>query len=62
MTQYTKEDTIDSLSTEQLVLMANSDHQTLIQYIEENTIFDAQRIRLLLEMGAEEAKRRLNEI
>jgi len=55
MTVYTVMDKKDNLTKDQLESMANSDHSLLIRYIEENTIFDAHRIRLLLELGCEKA-------
>lgn len=59
MTEYTKTDTIDSIDDEQLELIASSDSYWLLSYIEEKTIFDVNRIRLMLELGAIEAKRRM---
>ena len=59
MTTYTKEDTIDSITEDQLELIANSDGSFLLGFIEERTIFDVNRIRLMLELGAVEAKRRV---
>lgn len=59
MTEYTKTDTIDSIDAEQLELIASSDSSWLLSYIEDKTIFDVNRIRLMLDLGAVEAKRRV---
>lgn len=59
MTTYSKPDSIDRLSDDQLELMANTDNHILVLYLETKTHFDAHRVRLLLELGAIEASRRL---
>ncbi|GBG14555.1 BolA family transcriptional regulator [Novimethylophilus kurashikiensis] len=59
MTTYSACDTLDSLNSEQLELLSKSQCDLLIVYLAERTHFDAHRIRLLLEMGAIEASRRL---
>lgn len=59
---YTKSDTIQTLTPEQLDLMAKTDSSLLIGYLERNTIFDVHRIRLMLELGASDAKRRFDAV
>lgn len=59
MTSYTAQDMVETLSVEQLDLMARSDCDWHISVIEDTTLFDAHRIRLLLELGRVEANRRL---
>lgn len=57
--EYSEQDTVANLSKEQLELMAKSEHDWVVSFIEERTLFDVHRIRLMLELGAIEAKRRL---
>ncbi len=59
--QLTKNDSVDSLNTEQLKWLAEVDAHFLIDYIERNTIFDSQLTRLLLELGAIKAQEMLAE-
>jgi len=61
VTTYTQADSIDALSNEQLELILRSENDVLISWLEENSIFDSHRIRLMLDLGAVEAKRRLSE-
>jgi hypothetical protein len=42
--------------------MARSDHEFVIGYLEDRTIFDAHRIRLLMELGVIAAKQKLEEL
>lgn len=51
MNIFSDSTTTESLTKEQLELMARSDHDTLIDYLENRTRFDGHRIRLLLELG-----------
>lgn len=60
-TTYTHSDRIDALSPAQLDLIARTDNYILLSDLERNTIFDVQRIRLMLELGAAEARRLLAE-
>jgi hypothetical protein len=53
---FTEHDTKETLTVEQLELMAQSDDEFLTDYLAERTIFDAHRIRLLLELGSDKAK------
>jgi hypothetical protein len=57
---YTKSDTLNTLTPEQLDLMAKTDRNILLHYLEKNTIFDVHRIRLMLELAASEAAKRLH--
>lgn len=57
MHKYTADDTPESLSREQLKLMANSDSSLLLYHLESTTSYDVHRVRLLLELGVREAKR-----
>jgi predicted RNase H-like nuclease (RuvC/YqgF family) len=56
LASYSKSDKWDDLRNSQLQLMAESDHGPLIRFLEDNTFFDHQRIRLLLETGSIKAK------
>lgn len=58
-TTYEPSDRIDTLSPEQLDLIARTRNDHLLRYLEECTIFDVHRIRLMLELGAAEARRLL---
>ena len=58
--EYAKSDTIDALTADQLDLMARSEHDLLVFYLGERTVLDVHRIRLLLDLGKIEAKRRLD--
>lgn len=60
-TTYEPSDRIDALSPSQLDLIARTDNGILLRYLELNTIFDVHRIRLMLELGAVEARRLLAE-
>ena len=57
MAVFSEHDTIGDLTFDQLESMASSRHDILVDYLEHETIFDAHRIRLLLELGVREAKR-----
>jgi hypothetical protein len=59
MSQYSESDKIDTLTAEQLDLMARSEPSFVTRFIADRSTFDTHRIRLLLELGAIEAKRRL---
>jgi len=59
MTTYSEADTKEKLSKEQLELMAKSQHDYLIDFIESTTRFDTHRIRLLLDMGVDSARKQL---
>lgn len=59
LTTFSATDTVDALSEEQLELMANTQHDILVHYLETMTRFDAHRVRLLLDLGVIEAKRRM---
>jgi hypothetical protein len=59
--QLTKNDSVDSLNTEQLKWLADVDAHFLVDHIERNTIFDSQLTRLLLELGAIKAQEMLAE-
>jgi len=56
---YKSTDTIDGLSVEQLELIARTESDLFLRVIGDTTLFDVQRIRLMLELGIFEAKRRL---
>lgn len=56
---YRSTDTIDALSYEQLALIVRTESDLLLRVIGDTTLFDVQRIRLMLELGQVEAKRRL---
>lgn len=56
---YRSTDTIDELSAEQLELIVRTESDLLLRVIGDTTLFDVQRIRLMLELGQVEAKRRL---
>lgn len=60
--EFNESDTIGGLSKDQLSLMARSDHEFLICYLEDRTILDAHRIRLLIELGVIAAKQKLEEL
>ncbi len=62
MTIYSKNDTLDGLTLDQLDLMARSDPSFVVRFLDENSGYDAHRIRLLLELGAIEAKRRATKL
>lgn len=55
---YSSSDTVDGLSEGQLELIINSDNSFLISFLVDRTRADAHRIRLMLEMGQIEARRR----
>lgn len=57
---FKKRDKIDDLSAEQLELIVRTQSDILLMHLAQRTIFDVQRIRLMLELGAVEAKRRLD--
>jgi len=59
MTTYNKTDTIDSVTKDQLELIAETDSVWLLNFIEDRSIFDVHRIRIILELGIIEAKRRV---
>jgi hypothetical protein len=54
-------DTVDSLTTEQLKWLSNVDPHFFVEHIEQNTIFDSQLTRLLLQLGAIKAHEMLAE-
>lgn len=57
--EYSKGDTINALTKEQIDLLAATDCGILIHCLRSRPgHFDVERIRLLLELGAVEAKRR----
>lgn len=56
--EYRPTDTPDSLSVAKLELIARTDSAHLLYFLSEKTLFDAERIRLMLELGAIEARRR----
>jgi hypothetical protein len=56
---YRPTDTPQSLSSAQLRLLAHTKPDLLLYFIKERTAFDAEGIRLLLEMGIEAARARL---
>jgi hypothetical protein len=58
LTTFSATDSVDSLSAEQLELMARTQHDILVHYLETKTHFDVHRVRLLLDLGVIEAKRR----
>lgn len=60
--EFEESNTIDDLSKEQLSVMARSDHGFLIWYLEDRTILDAHRIRLLFDLGVIAAKQKLEEL
>lgn len=47
-----------TLTKEQLEALVKSQYDLLLLYLEKETVFDVQRIRLLLEMGQSEAYKR----
>lgn len=59
MATYTADTTIEALTAEQLDLMARSQHDLLVGFLKQRSVFDAHRIRLLIELGVIEAGRRL---
>ena len=59
---YTERDEHNDLRLSQLKLIADSDNGPLLRFLEINTIVDIHRIRLMLEMGQEEAKNRVAKI
>ena len=56
---YKKDDTIESLSVEQLELIAATQSDLLLVFLEKRTLFDVHRVRLMLDLGVVEAVRRL---
>lgn len=54
-------DTVDTLTTEQLKWLSDVDAHFLVDHIERNTVFDSQLTRLLLELGAIKAQEMLAE-
>jgi hypothetical protein len=56
--KFTENDTTDNLSDEKLKILADSNNSLLLACLEKS-IFDVERIRLLLELGIIEAKHRL---
>jgi len=61
MANYTEHDTPESLTEDQLKLLSESRPDWVLDYLSENTIFDIHSIRLLLEIGKNEAKKMLLE-
>ena len=60
MTTYAEHDSVESLTEDQLALMSTSDHGLFIRFIKDRPNFDIHRIRLLLDLGVVEARRRLD--
>lgn len=56
---YSKYDTVDSLTDAQLDLIVRTRNDHFLCWVGERSIFDVERLRLMLEMGAVEAARRL---
>lgn len=56
---YKSTDTIDGLSVAQLKLIARTENDLFLRVVDDTTLFDVQRIRLMLDLGIVEAKRRL---
>ncbi|MCY9874056.1 hypothetical protein [Vibrio barjaei] len=57
---FSKLDKIESLNIEQLEELVQVDSSWVIAHLERDTVFDAHRVRLLIELGlkqAEELKR-----
>ena len=59
MANFDANDRADSLSHEQLDFLSNTDDSWVIEFLKRETRFDENQIRLLCEMGRNEAKRRL---
>ena len=59
MTTFTESDSIDNLKEEQLKHLSMTDESLVVFFLKENTVFDSNQIRLLLELGKIEATRRL---
>lgn len=57
---YSKDDTVETLSREQLELIARTDSDILLRVLADTTIFDVHRVRLMLDLGVVKAKRRLD--
>ena len=58
MPTFSKSDKLESLSAEQLKLMGDSDPIFVVGFLESSSVYDVHRVRLLMELGAIEAKRR----
>lgn len=56
---FSETDTIANLTEEQLQLLERSDGSWVVEFIKTRSIFDAESVRLLLELGKIEARRRL---
>ena len=56
---YGKDDRLDGLSVEQWELLANTQGDLLLSYLENRTVFDVHRVRLMLDLAVVEAKRRV---
>lgn len=59
MTMFNKDDQPEYLSLEQLEVLCQTEPDALLHVLRKNTQFDPERIRLILEMGMADAKRRL---
>lgn len=57
MCEFTPDTTPESLDLEQLALIARADSSLLLWHLAEQTTFDVQWIRLMLELGRREAER-----
>ena len=60
MIEYSTTDSTATLTKQQLELITESDHDFVIDYLKTRTRFDAEKIRLILELGCIEAKKRLS--
>lgn len=56
---FTEGCTPDTLTKEQLEALVKSKSDLFLEYLKTETVFDVQRLRLLLEMGQSEASKRL---
>ena len=59
--KFTSADTPDNLSEEKLRLCAGTKPEWLIEHLKRISIFDAERVRVLMEMGIAESGRKLSE-
>lgn len=61
--EFTKADRVETLNAEQIDLLARTQHDIFICCMRERPgYFDIERIRLLMDMGVIEAKRRAAEL
>jgi len=59
--KFTDEDKADKLSHEKLEFLSKADSSWVIHFLEEKSIFDVNKIRLLIDLGRDSAKQQADQ-